>query len=130
MHSLGEAIRRRERVTAEEWPMIEEVLELATAWADGEVDLLDAARVGRMAWKGRPSPGYTRAMAMAMAEPGDPRREDLKLLVDRLLTMKGSVITDFGVFGKSELLFSDSNVRRLFPDREPVRPHSQQEAGI
>jgi hypothetical protein len=69
-------------------------------------------------------------MAMAMAEPGDPRREDLKLLVDRLLTMKGSVITDFGVFGKSELLFSDSNVRRLFPDREPVRPHSQQEAGI
>ena len=130
MQRIGDVIRRRERVKADEWPMIEEVLEVATAWADREVDLLDAARTGRMTWKGRPSPGHTRAMAMAMSEPADPRREDLKALCDRLITMRGNVITDFGVFQKSQLLFSDSNVRRLFPDREPVRPHSQQEAGI
>lgn len=88
-----------ERVlTPDELAAIEAVLD-AAATADPE----EAATVGALIWDGKPSPPYTRFVAVRVTPPSDPRRAALRALINRLISAHGYVRTEQGTFSPADL---------------------------
>lgn len=83
---------------------IADVLDAATEWAQGRLPLGEAARVGTLAYgQGRPSPAYTRCVAMLRSPPSDPRRAHLLALVETLLGITHVIRTTQGLFDPPDL---------------------------
>jgi len=94
----------RRDLTPEEQATIEDVLDAAQAFADGDVPFYEAASIGTLTdWKGIVSPSYTRYVALVRTPKNDPRTKALRQLLDTLVEAEGWVVTRQGVFGRWEI---------------------------
>lgn len=90
-------------LTPDEQEAIEEVLDMATYWVANGGPTTTAAATGALCWNGKPSPGYTRFVALALTPKSDPRRADLERLRDRLISQSGYIRTEQGMFSAADL---------------------------
>lgn len=90
-------------LTEEERESVEDVLFAAADWQAGELPITEAAKFGIVPWNGRPSPWYTRFVAIRTTPKGDPRRIALIAMCEKLDKLQGGVHTQFGRFGQGEV---------------------------
>jgi hypothetical protein len=96
----------------------EDILDASLAWMNGDLPLTELMRLGTIEdHHGRPSPRYSRWVAMCTAERSDPRRRALLAALDRVVAAQG-VITRAGFFTPDETHQHDAAVRFVL-DRAP-----------
>lgn len=120
MKAIGDMLGNMGWVTEEDRDQVDAVLDAAERWKDGELTLTQAAAIGGSEWRGRMVPGKTRAIAMRLTPASDSRKRDLMDMVEALITLKGNVITDFGVMEGRVIRDSDAQVQQAFPYSNPV----------
>ena len=98
----------------------EDILDAAAEWMAGRMDLNALLHLGTIEdHHGRPSPRYSRWVAMCTAERSDPRRRALLAALDRVVAAQ-VVITKQGVFEQYEIHQHDAAVRYVNDhDRAP-----------
>lgn len=97
-----------------------DILDAAQEWQAGRMDLNALLHLGTIEdHHGRPSPKYSRWVAMCTAERSDPRRRALLAALDRVVAAQ-VVITKQGVFEPNETHQHDAAVRYVNDhDRAP-----------
>jgi hypothetical protein len=96
----------------------EDILDAAAAWLSGTLPLTELMRLGTIEdHHGRPSPRYSRWVAMATAERSDPRRRALLAALDRVVAAQ-VIVTRQGVLTPDEMHQHDAAVRFVL-DRAP-----------
>jgi hypothetical protein len=96
----------------------EDILDASLAWMNGELPLTELMRLGTIEdHHGRPTPRYSRWVAMCTAERSDPRRRALLAALDRVVAAQ-VVITRQGVLTNDEMHQHDAAVRFVL-DRAP-----------
>lgn len=93
----------RRELSEEERFEVELVLEAAADWEAGLLPWQDAAKVGELRRGNRPSPGYTRFVAVHVTPRNDPRRAALQALQEHLDTMQGLRVDERGTLSQAEL---------------------------
>lgn len=83
-------------------PDIEDVLDAAAEWQAGRLDLNTLLHLGTIPYQGRPSPRYSRFVAVATTSPSDPRRAALLAAIERVASTQGT-FTHQGFFQAFEL---------------------------
>lgn len=119
MSAFGSFLRKliRRKPTTDELAAIEDVLDAADAYAQGEMPWQVAANIGSVDaidWRTGevyPSTAYARFLAVSTTHPVDPRRRSVTALCDRLVRESGYVVTTHGVFHPQELYERDVTVR-------------------
>ena len=83
----------------------DDVLDAATEFCAHRLPIHEFARIGGIASQatGRPSPGYTRFLALMTAPPTDPRRAALRQAINAVLVFQGLVVTTAGVWTPEDL---------------------------
>lgn len=84
-------------LTPDEQAQVDAVLDAAA------MEHPDADTTGSLLWDGKPSPAYTRFVAVRVTPKSDPRRAALLTLINRLITESGYVRTEQGVFTPEDL---------------------------
>lgn len=96
----------------------EDILDAAAAWMAGDLPLTELMRLGTIEdHHGRPSPRYSRWVAMCTAERSDPRRRALLAALDRVVAAQ-VIVTRQGVLTNDEMHQHDEAVR-FVRDRAP-----------
>lgn len=93
----------RRELTAEEQDEVELVLEAAADWEAGLLPAIEAATVGAMLRRSRPSAAYTRFVAVHVTPHDDPRRDALLALQEHLDQMQGLTVTPTGTLTRSDI---------------------------
>lgn len=100
-------------LTFEEQVEVEDVLDAALAWTNGELELGVAANLGGIETDGHPSAPYTRFVALRTTPRSDPRWQALDSLCTKLSRMSGYMITRQGVFTRRDMAESKVLHERL-----------------
>ena len=96
----------------------EDILDAAAEWLAGTLPLDALMRLGTIEdHHGRPSPRYSRWVAMCTAERSDPRRRALLAALDRVVAAQ-VIVTRQGIFEQFEMNQHDAAVRFVL-DRAP-----------
>lgn len=122
-NALPEQARRD--LTAEDHASIADVLDAAADWRAGKLPWWEAAAVGVIPYDAgtgaRPSPGFTRTVALLRTDRGDPRRAALRALLDELVRQSGAVVTTHGVFTRQEIGAANAPVVARAPGQQGRR---------
>lgn len=94
-----------DRLTAEDWTDVADVLDAAAEWNAGRLPLEAFAKVGTMLspFTGRPSAQYTRYVAARVTIADKPRLAPLLRALDALVRFNGYVILASGVYEPTEI---------------------------
>jgi hypothetical protein len=93
----------RRELTADEAYEVDLALEAAADWEAGLLPAHEAAKVGAMARGNRPSPAYTRFVAVQVTPRSDPRRAALQALQQHLDQLQGLTVTPTGTLTRTDL---------------------------
>jgi len=85
---------------------LEDVLDAAAAWDAGQLDLNTAAKTGVIEYEGRPSPRYSRFIALTITPRDDPRWHALDRLICTIVG-KQMIVTTQGVYDSADLHIHD-----------------------
>ncbi len=84
-------------LTRDEAASVEDILDAATEWQAGRLPLGELARIGSLAYGTRPSPGYSRFVAVYTTSRRDPRRAALQAAIEEMVRREGWVSTGQGL---------------------------------
>ena len=90
------------KLTEDELASIQDILDAAYAWSQGEMPLTAVWRLGIVEYEGVPSPRYTRWLATGTGSRTDPRWQALQKALD-VVIRKHHIVTTQGVFQPVEM---------------------------
>ena len=108
------ALKHGDELTPEESLEVDDVLDAAVEFCAGRMGISAFAAIGTLHWPGNdaPSPAHTRYVAMAFTPNTDPRKDDLRRAIDKLLVHQGYHLTKHGLFTSEELASADTTIKR------------------
>ena len=89
-------------LTDAERDSIQDILDGAYAWSRGEMPISAVMQLGIVEYDGRPSPAYSRWVAIGKTPHSDPRWQALHDMID-LVVRKQFIVTTQGVFTPVEI---------------------------